>query len=346
MRRFLFGCVALLVVGVAGGAAVAWQRMHEPFKGYGGAEQSVEIPSGASPLGIGDRLVGAGLVRDPYVFRAALWWTGSARILKAGSYRFEAPASVLDILGSIARGDVDAVRITFPEGLIIGEMADIFAAHGLGTAADFAAAARQRALVADLDPAARDLEGYLFPATYAVTRQATAPDLVAMMVRRFREAYTSELQESAAGQGLSTRQLLALASLVEKETARPEERPLVAAVYRNRMRIGMGMQADPTVVYALRLAGRYTGNLRRDDLRFDSPYNTYRYRGLPPGPIASPGLASIEAALAPADVPYLYFVSRNDGSHVFAKTLREHNANVNEFQVRYFQRGRRAAQRQ
>ena len=343
MRRLL---AVFLLLSVGGGlaGAVAWQRMHkafhEAFKGYDGPEQTVEIPSGASSPAIGDRLVSAGLVADPYLFRAALWWTGSARRLKAGDYRFQVPASVLDVIDTLVRGDVDVVRVTFPEGLIIREMADIFAAHGLGDADDFAAAARQASLVANLDPKASDLEGYLFPATYAVGRRATARDVVELMVQRFRAAYTPALREQAASQGLSTRQVLALASLVEKETARADERPLVAAVYRNRLRIGMGMQADPTVVYALRLAGRYTGNLRRDDLRFDSPYNTYRYRGLPPGPIASPGSASIEAALAPADVSYLYFVSRNDGSHVFADDLRAHNANVNQFQVRYFQRAR------
>ena len=135
-----------------------------------------------------------------------------------------------------------------------------------------------------------------------------------------------------------------MASLIEKETARADERPLVAAVYRNRMKQGMGMQADPTVVYALMKAGKYDGNIRREDLSLDSPYNTYRYPGLPPGPIAAPGRASLEAAVSPADVPYLYFVSRNDGSHVFATTLKEHNANVYQYQVLYF-RAQRAAQR-
>ena len=136
------------------------------------------------------------------------------------------------------------------------------------------------------------------------------------------------------------RQLVTLASLVEKETAKADERPLVAAVYANRIKIGMGLQCDPTVIYALERAGRYTGNLTRADLQFDSPYNTYRYAGLPPGPIAAPGAASLQAAAEPADVPYIYFVSRNDGSHVFATTLDEHNRNVHEWQVLYFRRNR------
>src|SRR2546422_8520100 len=160
------------------------------------------------------------------------------------------------------------------------------------------------------------------------------------MVGRFRTAFPETLRQEAQSQGLTTRRVATLASLVEKETGKPEERPLVAAVYRNRHRIGMGMQADPTVIYALQKAGRYDGNIRRADLDFDSPYNTYRYPGLPPGPIASPGQASLEAAADPADADYLYFVSRNDGSHEFARTLDEHNRNVQKYQVRYFREKR------
>jgi len=155
-------------------------------------------------------------------------------------------------------------------------------------------------------------------------------------VAGFDHALTPELRQQGDARGLSVRQLVTLASIVEKETGRPEERPVVAAVYANRLRIGMGLQCDPTVIYALDRVGRYNGNLTRADLLFDSPYNTYRYAGLPPGPIASPGRASLEAAAHPADVPYRYFVSRNDGSHVFATTLEEHNRNVQEYQVRYF----------
>ncbi len=154
------------------------------------------------------------------------------------------------------------------------------------------------------------------------------------MVNRFQKAATPELWQAASARGLSLRQLVTLASLVEKETAKAEERPVVSGVYTNRLKIGMGLQCDPTVIYALMLAGRYDGNIRKGDLQIDSPYNTYRYAGLPPGPIAAPGAASLQAAANPADVPYLYFVSRNDGSHVFSTTLDEHNRNVNEFQRR------------
>ena len=231
--------------------------------------------------------------------------------------------SAREVIDKLARGDVFLRPITFPEGLTIQQMAQIYERDGGGSRADFVAAARNAALIRDIDPAAPDLEGYLFPQhLFAATANATAEQLVQRMVTAFRDVLTQEIVQRAAARGLTVRQLMTLASLVEKETAKPEERPLVAAVYTNRLRIGMGMQCDPTVIYALERAGKYTGNLTREDLQFDSPYNTYRYAGLPPGPIAAPGRASIEAASAPADVPYLYFVSRNDGSHVFSDDAR------------------------
>jgi UPF0755 protein len=263
--------------------------------------------------------------------------------LRAGEYRFDAPLHALDVIDKIARGDVYRRRLTFREGLTIEEMAQVFEDRGFGTAVDFREAAGNAALIADLDPAAADLEGYLFPETYALPRGTTAAAVVAQMVDGFKDALTPEIRSDAAAAGLSIRELVTLASLVEKETGSAPERPLVAAVYANRMRIGMGMQADPTVIYALQKAGRYDGNLRRDDLQFDSPYNTYRYAGLPPGPIAAPGQASLAAAADPAEVDYLYFVSRNDGTHVFASTLAEHNRNVQTWQRDYFRQRRENA---
>jgi UPF0755 protein len=245
----------------------------------------------------------------------------------------------------IARGEVHARRITFPEGLTILEMAELFEAGGFGASSQFIEAASDASAVKDVDTESVDLEGYLFPETYALPRGTPASRLIGMMVERFLAVYDEELRANARQQGLTTRQVVTLASLVEKETGQPSERPLVAAVYRNRLKIGMGLQADPTVVYALRRAGRYDGNIRRQDLALDSPYNTYRYPGLPPGPIAAPGEASLRAALMPADANYLYFVSRNDGSHAFARTLAEHNRNVREFQILYFRRQAGAARR-
>ena len=333
-KLFLF--VLLLIVAAAVGAAVMYQRVNQPYRGYADAEQFVDIPAGSSSLTIGDRLVESGVVRDRLTYRVALWMSGSARHLKAGEYRFDRAMTPFDAIDKIARGDVYVIHVTFREGLTIAEMATIFESHELGAAAAFVDAARNGALVHDFDPAAKDLEGYLFPETYALPRKTGAEQLIRMMVTRFEHVFTPELRQEAASRNLSVRQAVTLASIVEKETGRTEERPLVAAVFTNRMKIGMALQTDPTIIYALQRAGTYSGNLHKEDLSLDSRYNTYRYPGLPPGPIASPGQASLEAAVHPADVAYLYFVSRNDGSHAFASTLDEHNRNVQKYQVQYF----------
>jgi UPF0755 protein len=280
--------------------------------------------------------VSAGVVRDVPTFRLALWMSQQGRRLKAGDYRFDRAMTPFEIIDKIARGDVFVISVTFPEGLTFAEMAKIFESHGLGTAESFVKAARDPAPIHEIDPAARDLEGYLFPETYALPRHTDAARLTRMMVARFEKVFTPELRQAAAARTLTVRQAVTLASIVEKETAKAEERPLVAAVYTTRLRIGMPMQCDPTVIYGLVKAGRYDGNIHKVDLSFDSPYNTYRYPGLPPGPIASPGRASLEAAVHPAAADYLYFVSRNDGTHEFARTLEEHNRNVQKFQVQYF----------
>lgn len=341
MMRWIKRIVVLaFVIAIAAGAG-AWlihTRTMEPYRGYADPDVFVEIPSGTGPVGIGDRLVAAGVVRDALTFRAALLISGRARALKAGEYRFDQPMAPLDVIDKIARGDVYKRLLTFREGLTIADMAQVFEERGFGTRDAFAQAAKNVALVADLDGQAKDLEGYLFPETYSLPRNTPATAVVEQMVAGFKNALTEPMRAAAKEQGLTIRQLVTLASLVEKETAAAEERPIVAAVYRNRMKINMGMQADPTVIYALQKAGQYHGNLTRDNLQFDSPYNTYKYPGLPPGPIASPGRASLAAAATPANVDYLYFVSKNDGTHVFASTLAAHNKNVFTWQVEFFRK--------
>ena len=338
LLRLLVVVIVLCLAAASAGGYLLWTRMHQPFRAFAG-EQFVAIPMGAGTRAIARTLADAGVVPDTWTFRAAVRWSGHGQALQAGEYRFADAASPIEVVERLARGDVYTLAITFPEGLTIDEMASVFEERGLGTAKAFKDAAKDVSAIATLDPAAPDLEGYLFPETYPVSRRVDAATLVAAMVERFKTVY-AELTKDGPASGLTTRQVVALASLVEKETARDEERPIVAAVYRNRLAIGMGMQADPTVIYALRKRGRYNGNIRRVDLAVDSPYNTYRYRGLPPGPIAAPGRAALAAALAPADSKFLYFVSRNDGSHVFAETLREHNANVQKFQIEFFRSGR------
>lgn len=341
MRR-----VAVLVIVVIVAALAGWwtleRRLSEPYKGYAGDEIFVDIVPGEGTAAIGRKLASAGVVPDQWTFRAALWRTGAARRLKAGEYRFDRPQGPIEVVDRLARGDVYVRLITFREGLTIREMARLYEERGFGTAAEFRKAAARASLIADLDPEARDLEGYLFPDTYALPRRAGVESLVERMVAGFRRVFTGQMREAARAQGFTVRQAVSLAALVEKETAKPEERPIVAGVYRQRLRIRMPLQADPTVIYALVAAGRFDGNLTREGLQFDSPYNTYRYPGLPPGPIAAPGRGSLEAAVRPADVDYLYFVSRNDGSHVFARTLDEHNRNVFRYQVRPFRARQRA----
>jgi UPF0755 protein len=332
----------LLVLGLLAAVGGWWlhRRLTTPHRGFTGVEQFVDLPPGTGVAAIGARLAEAGVVADPLTFRLAAKVSGAERRLQAGEYRFAEAATPLEIVDRLVRGDVFRRSVTFREGLTIQEMAAHFEASGLGPADSFARPASAGTAAHDFDPGARTLEGYLFPDTYALPRRVEAAQLIDQMVAGFARAFDQPLQEEAARRGLTVREAVTLASLVEKETAVPAERPLVSAVYHNRLRRGMPLQCDPTVIYALMLAGRWTGNLRRADLQLDSPYNTYRYAGLPPGPIASPGRASLEAAVAPADVPYLYFVSRNDGTHAFASTLAEHNRNVAEWQVRYFREQR------
>ncbi len=347
MLRRLLQLAGVLAVAAPFAAALAvhelGRQLEAPYRGYAAAEVFVAIDSGDTTRTISRRLANAGVVRDEVTFRAAAWWDGRGRTLQAGEYRFDRALSAMDVVDIIATGRVHLRPITFPEGLIIGEMADIFESAGFGPRHAFATAAREVALIADLDGEATDLEGYLFPDTYSLPRDATAEDLVRAMVAQFRQAFDTSIRAGTARRGLSVREAVTLASLVEKETGSTDEHALVSAVFANRLRIGMPLQCDPTVINALRRDGLYDGNLTRANLRHDSPYNTYVHGGLPPGPIAAPGRAALAAVAAPADVSYLYFVSRNDGTHVFADTLREHNRNVREFQVEYFRR-RRAGQ--
>jgi UPF0755 protein len=286
-----------------------------------------------SSSAIAGRLHDLGLVRHPLIFRALVARKGVDGRLRAGEYRIEGGLSLEQILDLLVRGDVVRYSVTFPEGKNLEEMAEIVARAGLDPDG-FLAAARDPSPMRDLDPVAPDLEGYLFPDTYDRPHgDDRSRALVARMVERFRQVMTPELAR-LEGTGLTLRELTTLASLVELETALPEERPRVAAVFHNRLRRRMLLQADPTVIYALRLAGRWDGNIRKKDLSMDSPYNTYRHPGLPPGPIAAPGREALLAALQPAEVEDLYFVSRNDGSHKFSKTLAEHERAVDRYQRR------------
>jgi UPF0755 protein len=333
MRR-LRRLVLIGAILAAGAGGLVYARLTTPYRGFAGEEVFVDLPQGTGVAEIARRLAAAGVVPDPYVFRLAVYRAGLARRLEAGEYRFAAPATPGEVAARLARGDVFTRTVVYREGLSIREMAPIFEKSGLGTAEEFRLAASDGSRIAALDPGAESLEGYLFPDTYPLPRRAGASGTVDAMLARFARAFDADLRAAAAAAGMSQREVVTLASLVELESAQADERPIISGVFHRRLKIGMPLQCDPTVIYALARAGRWDGNIHKPDLQIDSPYNTYRHAGLPPGPIASPGRASLQAAVHPADVPYLYFVSRGDGTHAFAATLAEHNRNVQLYQVR------------
>jgi UPF0755 protein len=254
--------------------------------------------------------------------------------MKAGVYEFRKPMRSVDVLDKIIRGDVILRTVTVREGLDRFAIGALFAGEGFGKPAEWEKATGDPELIHDVDPSATSLEGYLFPDTYKLTPGTTPKAIVEKMVQNFRKHFGPEMNYISSG--LDLHDTVTLASIVETEARRAEERPVVASVYLNRTRIGMALQADPTVIYALKLAKKWDGNIHRVDLSMDSPYNTYKVRGFPPGPIASPGLASLRAAASPAKTSYLYFVARNDGSHAFSSSLAEHNHNVEVFQKQYW----------
>ena len=287
----------------------------------------LDIERGAATREIARRLEEAGVVRSRRTF-LALHYLRPGNTLKAGEYSFDQPASPLDVLGKLVRGDVSYEVLIIPEGYNRFEIADVVAEQGFAAQEDFLWATAEASLIADLDPLATTLEGYLFPDTYHFPRHALPAAIVQGMVARFREVYAG-LQPAETGRTI--REIVTMASLVEKETSVAEERPTVAAVFYNRLRRGIRLQCDPTVIYGLLLENRYNGRLLLAHLDDPSPYNTYVHRGLPPGPIANPGRSSLLAALEPAVADYLYFVANGDGGHTFSRTLAEHNLAVSQY---------------
>lgn len=289
-----------------------------------GGAKFVLLRPGWSARHIAQTLQREGIIRSATAFLVVHYAAGRGN-LKAGEYKFDVPANTPQVRDRVLRGDVFARNVVVPEGYNIYDIAGVVEQAGLGPAADFIAVANHDvALLHDIAPQAKSLEGYLFPDTYQFTGIDSAHDIAAAMVHRFRQ--------TAQKIGLLGRpdvhRIVTMASIVEKETAIPEERPLVASVYYNRLDRNMLLGADPTVIYAALLAGRYRGTIYQSDLQFDSAYNTYKFPGLPPGPIANPGAGSLQAAMHPAESQFLYFVSDNYGHHRFAQSAAEHDRNV------------------
>jgi UPF0755 protein len=318
---------ALLAAVLLVPAVTGWlvRTLDAPAAAAAGAPGAFfEVGPGWSARTVLRRLEGAGVVRGARALRWACRLYYPDESFKAGEYLFAPPLTARQALFRIFGGRIHLVPVTVPEGLTGDEIAGLLRPGDAAGAAAFRAACRDAALIADLDPRARDLEGYLFPETYNLPRRAPESALVAAMVAGFRRVFDEGRRRRAAEMGMSVREVVILASLVEEETARPDERPFVSAVFHNRLRIGMKLDCDPTIAYALKRQGRYTGRLLLRDLKLESPYNTYLHAGLPPGPISNPGLSSLDAALHPAAADYLYFVAKGDGGHRFSRTLGEH----------------------
>ena len=310
------------------------------------AQIFVMLRPGYSTRRIASELKAAGVIRSEEAF--ILWrYIRRRRSLKAGEYLFDKRANIIDIQKRLRRGDVYFHSVVVPEGFTMFDIARAVEAAGLGPAQDFLKVAQSdTSLIADLAPGAPSLEGYLFPDTYEFSRMQTMHEMAAAMVKQFRQVahqigllqeQNSETQESGSTTPSSSLKIVAetpvertviMASIVEKETAVAEERPLVASVYYNRLAKKIALDADPSIIYAELLAGTYSGALHHDDMRFNSRYNTYTHTGLPPGPIGNPGKSALEAAMHPAQSDYYYFVADAAGHHRFAQTLEEHNNNV------------------
>jgi UPF0755 protein len=308
-------------------AAAAWVAFSVEVPIGPRAETFLEIAPGTPSMRIAAQLKHAGLIRSQDIFEAMHLVRGGT--LKAGFYRFDHPARMREVFQRLQRGDVYTISVTIPEGSNLFDIAQRLEAAHFGSREQFLAAARTRVgLIADLDPKAPSLEGYLFPDTYRFAPKASDVQILTAMVKRFRVA--------AAELGLKAnyRRVVTMASLVERETPIGAERPLVASVFENRLTKDMPLMTDPTVIYAALLDGRYRGAIYASDLQADSPYNTYRHAGLPPGPICNPGMASLRAAMHPAQTDYLYFVAASanpSGISKFSATLAEHTHNVQEY---------------
>ena len=329
MKKILLFLVILPAVAAAGTLGYGWTLVEQPYRGYSG-EIVVDIPAGFGSKEIVDLLLTRGVLQYRYPSLAYLYFSPYRGKAQAGEYLFDQPLNVEGVFGKLARGEIRLHPFTVPEGLILVEIADLWEAAQLGLRDEFLeAAAVALPAVQEFAGDTVSVEGYLFPETYSFRRGVTAAEAVDAMLRGFKSAVRR--LEGAVNRddwALNPRDALIMASLIEREAAVAAERPLISSVFHNRLRRGMHLECDPTVIYALRLDGSYRGRLLRVDLDFDSPYNTYKYPKLPPGPIANPGYDSLLAAVSPAETDFLFFVRTDAGRHTFSRTLAEHNRAV------------------
>lgn len=297
-----------------------------------GSRIVIEIKKGTNLKNITSLLHQKSLIKDPWTFSFLAKIMGNVRNLKAGEYWLSPTMSPVEILNKITRGEVVQYQITIPEGFNLYEIGELLERNNITKKESFISRAFDPKVIKKLGFNVNSLEGYLFPETYFFEKNISDDDILKKIVGTFKEkVMTREIMADVKQSNLSFHKIVTLASLIEKETGKDEERSIISAVFHNRLKINMRLQCDPTVIYAIK---DFDGNIRKKDLEIDSPYNTYRYAGLPPGPIANPGLNSIKTALHPAKVNYLYFVAKKNGEHKFSLTLKEHNKAVLKYQLR------------
>lgn len=335
-RRFV--AVAVAALGVASLVGVAWlwwadAALGRPYAGWDGDSVTIDLERGLTADAMVARLADVGVLANRRLTSLWLRWSGDAGALHAGEYHFDVPISAREVVGRLRAGAVWLHPLTVPEGLSAAEVAARISETGFGDVEAALAAVRDPAVIRDRDPQASDLEGYLFPDTYRFARGTPAADIVRAMIGRFETVTGEPFRDRARAAGMTVREAVTLASMIEEETSVPGERSRISRVFHNRLARGMKLQCDPTVLYALRREGIEVGRLSRKDLQFDSPYNTYRVQGLPPGPICSPGAASLDAAVAPGPGDELYFVAKPGGGHTFTKTLDAHRRAVREWRA-------------
>ncbi len=329
MKRVLLFLVILLAVAAAGSLGYGWSLVEQPYRGYSEGIV-VDVPAGFGSEEIVELLLARGVLQHRYASLGYLYFSPYRGKLQAGEYLFDEALNVEGVFGKLARGEIRLHTFTVPEGLILVEIADLWEAAQLGSSDGFLDAVKAALpAVQEFEAEAASVEGYLFPETYSFRRGVTAAEAVDAMLRGFGSA-VSRLEDAVARGDwpLNLRDALIMASLIESEAAVADERELISSVFHNRLRRGMLLECDPTVIYALRLDGSYRGRLLRVDLDFDSPYNTYMYPKLPPGPIGNPGYDSLLAAISPAETDFLFFVRTDGGRHTFSRTLAEHNRAV------------------
>lgn len=337
MRRFLRGLLAfLLLIGLilAGAGYWIYQLSTTPYRAYTEDKLLISIQSGTSLNAITQKMESKGVVKYAWLLRGIFIARRTQGQSKAGDYVFDRPLTPLQVYDKLMKGETSFTVVTIPEGSNVFDVQRILQEKGIDDTAGFQPATQNQRVLAQLhaiEPSAAELEGFLFPETYFLPRNSDSQRAVLIMLREFSHRFGPAERARARELGLSTLQVITLASLVEKETGQDAERPLIAGVFTNRLRLKMLLQCDPTVIYALQLHQAYRGSLTRADLAYPSPYNTYVSAGLPPGPICNPGAEAIQAALHPLQTDKLYFVSRNDGFHYFSATLAEHNRAVQKY---------------